>query len=227
MKIDQFLYLLLLFTFLSSCNISEKKATIFIKDGKVGMIGYGSLISLNSMENTLGRKYKDSIYLVHLEGFKRQWNYVSSNKDTLLPKEYLNYDGYYIRNQDTIPFEKTVFLNIMNEKGSSLNCVLYFISEEELKEFDQREIGYERIDVTNMIKEFNVQGGKTYAYKALPNYTFNENYDKDISIIEKSYLDLVTEACDSIGSYYRKEYEETTVAPNPELVAPVIWKKIN
>lgn len=69
-------------------------------------------------------------------------------------------DGYYIRNQDSISFEKTVFLNVMNENKSSLNCVLYLISAQELKKFDRRVIGYERIDITNTIKEFNIQGGK-------------------------------------------------------------------
>lgn len=226
MKIKEFLYLGLIFQLLLSCNTSEKR-TIVAKPGEVGMIGYGSLISLQSMERTLGRKYSDSIYLVHLEGFQREWNYVSYNNDSLLPKEYLEYEGYYKHKTDTIPFKKTIFLNIMNEKESSINCVLYFISSQELKDFDKREIGYERIDVTNRIKEFNIQGGKVYAYKALPNYTFDENSDKQISIISKSYIDLVTEACDSIGRYYRKEYEETTIPPNPDLIAPVIWKKIN
>ncbi len=151
----------------------------------VGMVGYGSLISVQSTERTLGRKYIDSIYLVHLEGFQREWNYVGSNNDSLLPKESLKYDGFYIK--DTIPFDKRIFLNIMAKKKSTMSCVLSFITPEELEGFDRREIGYERIDITNIIKEYNFKGGKVYVYKALPNYI----YDLDL-LAEKIIWKKVT-----------------------------------
>ncbi|MFA5818270.1 MAG: hypothetical protein WC854_03220, partial [Bacteroidales bacterium] len=50
---------LILFLFAISCLNEKKKDTIEIKEGFVGMIGYGSLMSLKSMEQTLGHKYKN------------------------------------------------------------------------------------------------------------------------------------------------------------------------
>jgi len=75
---------------LLTCNNIEKKPTIKIDKGLVGMIGFGSLMSLQSMESTLQRKYDDSIYLVHLQGFQREWNWHLSFKDPRLPEKYLN-----------------------------------------------------------------------------------------------------------------------------------------
>jgi hypothetical protein len=227
MKTIQLFILILLASLLSSCLENHKKPIINIENGKVGMIGYGSLISKQSMESTLLRKYQDSVYLVHLEGFQREWNFVWSNYDTSYSEDDLKYDGFYIREKDTIPFEKIIFLNIMAQKESSMNCVLYFIAPEELIGFDKRELGYERIDVTNLIKEYNFQGGKVYAYKATPNYIYDSDSDYKNSIIEKSYINLVTEACDSIGSYYRQEYEASTKPFDPDLLADkIIWKKV-
>lgn len=142
MKTSSILVSFILITSLLSCGTTKEKETIHIEEGKVGMIGYGSLISFNSMKYTLGRDYVDSTYLVHLEGFHRDWNYVCSYKDSLLPEDIFDYNSFYIRNQDTIRFENAVFLNIVADVESSINCVLYIISEEELEGFDQRELGY-------------------------------------------------------------------------------------
>lgn len=107
-----------------------------------------------------------------------------------------------------------------------MNCVLYFITPDELAGFDEREIGYERIDITNKIEEFDFKEGKVYAYKAKSEYIYGPQLDRENSLIRQSYVDLVKNACDSIGIDFRKEFEESTIQYDPELVAPVIWKKV-
>lgn len=204
----------------------NKKSTIKIKDNKVGMIGYGMLSSLEAIEEVLGRKYNDSIYWVHLEGFQRAWNFVGANNDPNLPAEYLSYDSFYIKENDTIPYQKSIFLNIMENKEVLLNCALYFVTLEELAMFDGMEIGYKRVDVTDRILEYQFGNGIVYAYKALPEYEYNAtNNNKEISIIDQRYLDLVLASYDTQGSESRKEFDLSTIPHDPNLVAPVIhWK---
>lgn len=222
-----FAYLIfsLLFTF-SACQESNKKATLAIPEGKVGMIGYGSLTSLQSIEEVLGRKYQDSIYLVHLDGYERSWNFVGANNDPKLPPELLTYDSFYIKNNDTIPFQKTMFLNIIENKAVQLNCVLYYVTLQELAMFDEMELGYTRIDVTNKIPEYTIEKGVVYAYKALPEYEYNPETDKDISILEKSYVDLVLDAYKARGASYKNEFDNTTIPADSNLIAPVIRIKV-
>ncbi|HCM75591.1 MAG TPA: hypothetical protein DIS90_04375 [Cytophagales bacterium] len=225
-EINHLLALSFLLICFVSCQSTPEKPEIEIESGKVGMIGYGSLISFNETEATLGRKYEDSVYLVHLEGYQREWSYVGSNKDSLQPKEFFDYDGFYIKNTDTLSFEKIIFLNIAAKEGGSVNAVLYFISENELAQFDERELGYERIDVSNNLREYSIKNGKVYAYKALPDNTYVAERDQNVSKIDKSYVDLVINACDSIGADFRKEYDASTLPFHPDLMAEVFFIKM-
>jgi hypothetical protein len=90
-----------------------------------------------------------------------------------------------------------------------MNCVLFFITPEELAEFDIRERGYDRIDVTDKIDEYTFKGSKVYVYKADEKHTYNYEL-KDNTVLPKSYYDLVTKACDSIGEEFRQEFESST-----------------
>ena len=210
----------------TSCSSSTNKQTIHIPEGVVGMVGYGSLMSRQSMESTLARAYEDSIYLIHLKGYQREWNWHLSLKDTRLPESYSNRDWFYIRDNDTISFNNVIALNIMLSENNRMNCVLYFITPDELAGFDEREIGYERIDVTDMIEEYNFTGGRVYSFKALSEYAYQPEIQREGSILDIVYVEKVTNACDSIGVDFRKEFEESTIHYDPELVAPIIWKKV-
>lgn len=46
----------------------------------------------------------------------------------------------------------TTFVGAIPEKSSSVNGVIYTVSEQELKADDEREQGYKRVDVTNSIE---------------------------------------------------------------------------
>ena len=222
----KWIYRFIIVCVLLSCSTQKKKTTIQIPPGLVGLVGYGSLMSRQSMESTLQRAYNDSAYLINLQGFQREWNLHLSLKDTRLPESYSNRDWFYISANDTISFNNVIALNIMLSENSRMNCVLYFITQNELAGFDEREFAYDRIDVTNKIKEFDFKGGKVYAYKAKPEQIYRPQIDSDNSKINQSYVDLVINACDSIGGEFRNEYEKSTKPYNPTLAASVIWKNV-
>ncbi|WP_445734552.1 hypothetical protein [Mariniflexile sp.] len=226
MKIKNLIFYFTFLILFISCKKPSNKQTIVIEKGKVGMIGFGSLMSLNRAEEVFKHTYTDSIYLVHLDGFQRSWDFVASNDDKGYTEEELKNDGYYIKGNDTLLFSKGIYLNITAKKGTAMNAVLYMVTAQEIAAMDLYEFGYERIDVTEKITEYNFEGGKVYAYKATPEYVYDSKKTKGVTIIPQDYLDLVTKACDSIGLDFRQEYDATTSTSNLELAAPVIWKKV-
>lgn len=192
---------LIVFLFLS-CNKKASKKIINIDDDKIGMIGYGSLMSKHSMERTLNRPYHDSVFIVHLQNYQRTWNHFRS-------MDGLPNDLFYINKKDTIPFKNELALNIEESENVRMNCVLFFISPEELTEFDKREFGYKRIDVTDRMEEYEIRGTKVYAYQADDNHTYKYQKD-DNTFLPDFYVNTVTNACDSIGKGFREEFEFST-----------------
>ena len=226
MKITKFTFCFILILLITSCGKPSKKKSLIIEKGKVGLVGYGSLMSLNRTEEVLKHAYTDSIYRVHLEGFQRSWDFVASNDDPGYTREELNNDGYYIQGNDTLLFNNCIYLNITEQKGSAMNAVLYRVTEDEIKTIDGYEFGYDRIDVTEKITEYNFEEAKVFAYKAKPEYMYDAKKTKGVTVIPQDYLELVTKACDSIDIDFRQEYDATTRPLNLELAAPVIWKKV-
>ncbi|MCW5518775.1 gamma-glutamylcyclotransferase [Aureitalea sp. L0-47] len=202
MKLSRLSILVILLFLFFSCGENKSKTLITIDDSKIGMIGYGSLMSKSSMERTLNRPYQDSVYIVHLEDYQRDWNHFRS-------MDGLPNDLFYIEKNDTIPFKNQLALNITESENTKMNCVLFFISPEELNEFDKREFGYKRIDVTDKIEEYEFSGAKVYAYQAEDDHTYKFQKD-DNTFLPDFYVNLVINACDSIGSEFREEFETST-----------------
>lgn len=189
-----------------SCQ-NNGKTTITIDDEFVGLIGYGSLISLQSMEETLGHKYEYTSYLVHVEGFRREW----SDYSKIVGEE----DGqiyFYLEGKDTIPVEGIISLNLTPKKGYSINGILYLVKREELVKFDERESGYFRVDITDKISDYRITGSKVYTYES--STVIGHKESRASYVITSEYNDLVNFACDSIGPEFRKEFDLTTIRPD-------------
>ena len=216
----------LILLFISTTCLTDKKKTIEIKEGLVGMIGYGSLMSLKSLEQTLGHKYTDSIYQVHLNDYLREWSYFRPINDPQSnSKNRVKYYGFILQNTDSIPFDGIINLNITPKEKSKINCILYLITADDLIQFDKREFGYQRIDVSDKIDEYSFKGGKVYVYEHIPNPQFK--FDKTKYILINAYVDLITKACDSIGMNFRKEFDNSTIPFNGQIVSyqNIIWKQ--
>lgn len=204
---------------LSPFCLSQQKDTIKIEEGFSGMIGYGSLISLKSMESTLGHQYKDSAYLIHLNGFIRAWtSYRPLNDPKESNSKYPKFNGFILENNDSIPFDGIVQLNVESQENSKINCILYIISDEDLIKFDKREIGYERIDVTDRIEEYNIFGGKVYAYQQAPDYYDKTTLNLAKFLLIEDYVNMIISACDEFGENFRLEFEDSTLQPSTQVV---------
>jgi hypothetical protein len=205
--------LCIMIVFLSSifAFAAKRKSTLEIPEGFAGVIAYGSLISLPSMEETLGHKYKGPIYDVHLRGYERVWTCVRPfNDPQAIAAGAKKIDAYFLRDTERIPIVGAAELNIYPKKKSWINGILYLITNDELLSLDKRERGYRRVDVTERIEEFRFRGGKVYVYEGPPGSPAASSADKGTIILIKEFFDLVTGACDSRGKDFRDEFDKST-----------------
>lgn len=217
MKTPLAISIIVLTALLFGCSENQTKRTITIEDGKIGMIEYGSLMSKNSMEKRLKRSYEDSVYRVHLQGYKRDWNWHTSMNSP-------SGAWFYLRGTDTVPVNYIRALNITASENDKINALLFLITPEELAEIDKREFGYTKVDVTDKIAGLEIEGGRVYAYQAKQEYTYDGKKETN-SVLSQCYIDRVAIACDSIGKEFRDEFEASTKSYNKETVAShLIWK---
>ena len=113
------------------------------------VFGYGSLMNPRSLQRTLPGKIIEGKAV--LMGYRRKFN---------------------------VPVERHLYLNIIQEQGSSVKGVLVCVLDVELEELKRREIGYQCVDVTESIKERI--NGLIFAFiapdKSYPEMTILQSY---------------------------------------------------
>ena len=207
--------LLILAQFLSSMLmfgcVAIRKNTLDMPEGFVGIIAYGSLISLPSMEQTLGHKYDGPIHEAHLKGYERMWTCVRPFNDPQAIAAGAEKIGvYFLRGAERVPIIGAAELNIYPKEKGRINGILYLITDEELLSLDKRERGYRRVDVTDRIEELRFRGGRVYVYEGLPGSAMAASSDKGTFVLIKEFLDLVTGACELRGKAFRDEFDKST-----------------
>ncbi len=206
-----FLCVLILSLSSSSGCAGKGKRTLEMPEGTAGIVAYGSLISLQSLEQTLGRPYNVPIHEVHLRGYERVWTCVRPfNDPQAIAAGAPKIDVYFLRNAERVPIIGAAELNIYPKKRGRINGILYLITDEDLLRLDKREWGYRKVDVTDRIEEFRFRGGKVYVYEGLPGSPVAASADKGTYILIKEFRDLVTGACDLRGKEFREEFDRST-----------------
>ena len=196
---------------------APKKEKLFIPDGKVALIGYGSLMSKASMERTLGHVYNDKFLPVHITGFERIWNFALPNNGAHGPN--LASLFYYVMAGDTIFPRSIVSLNIQENHSKSMNACVFIVDTLALKMFDTREFGYTRIKLNNRIKEFEMVNGDIYAYQALPDFTIKTTDNPKDNVISKGYVKVVEEdGLLALGQQFRDDYYGSTIPYSPKIL---------
>lgn len=210
-------YLLTLFltsVILAFGQTSSNKEKLFIPNGKVALIGYGSLMSVASMERTLGHTYTDKFIPIHINGYERVWNFAVPNNGTRGPNLF-----YYVMAGDTIFPKNVMALNIQENRSKSMNACLFIIDTLELKMFDAREFGYTRIKLNDKIKEFEMVNGDVYAYQALPAFTIKVTDNPKDNVISRAYIKTVEEdGLLALGEQFREEYYASTLPYSPKIL---------
>jgi hypothetical protein len=173
--------------------------TIHLQDGQAGMFGYGSLLSVGSMESTLGYKFNSTPIICHLTGWRRTWDVVMPNRGFFEPTA----EGEFVP-------ENIIYLNASRSSGTLLNGLLYILDAAELQLFDTREWIYDRVDVTADSSDLKVEGGSIYLYVAKAQYLLDASKPRDWAALRSSYLALVEKGLNDLGEAFLAEYEQST-----------------
>ena len=148
------------------------------------IFGYGSLISSQSRKETgiTGKTFPCTY-----KGLRRSWS--------------MGIDQF-----------KAIALNISEEKDSACNGVLVEIALSELPKFDQREIGYKRIQLdpkSLMVEDVPLiellKTRPVYAYVMNEQRTIPDDYK-----IQQSYVDVIITGCLEYGEDFTQNFVKTT-----------------
>jgi cation transport regulator ChaC len=175
-----------------------------LQKGESGVFGYGSLLLKSSMETTLQHTYEGSPVYCFVHGWQRVWNSMMPNRS------FFSVEGgckIYPKN--------IVYLNVEPAASTSLNGVIYAISQAELDCFDDREWIYDRVDITGELKDVEVSGGRVFMYVGIEPYILSQPSAPADAAIRRSYLEIVDTGLKMLGTDAQRSYEASTL-PLPE-----------
>ncbi len=144
---------------------------------ETAVIGYGSLLSIESLSRTLKEPYTGPFLFCHLEGWRRSW-------DVSMPNEAY----YFEESNERVYPEQIIYLNLRPAPQELLNCVLFVVRNDQLEAMHDREWIYDATVVNDQLRNVQLQGGEAIVYVAR-----EENLARAISgprtgAIRRSYL---------------------------------------
>jgi hypothetical protein len=178
---------------------------------KVYIFGYLSLLNGTSFNNTAGNKdSKKSEALpsvcAKLSGWRRDWSAVQHGKT--------NFFKIYADPSRLEIFEDFCWANIYQKKGGFVNGLLKEVEFNSLSNLDVREVGYERINVTNEISLYDDglnEDDVVYTYIHKPEVENNK-----LAFIDLNYINMGTIGAKCIDESYQpgffKDFIESTDA---------------
>lgn len=165
------------------------------------VFGYGSLVSPVSFGVTLGRALTVGVdfHYVELAGYGRRWNYGVGHATGML-------DGVEYR---------IVALGVVASPDEVINGVVGWVTDAEVERLDRREIGYDRVDVTDLVSGVELDGRvETYVPRPESIARYEQYRETGTGAIEQRYWDLVSGAFAAFGLAERNRYLATTPAPD-------------
>lgn len=186
----------------------ESPSVIELHPGEHAVFGYGSLLSLASLERTLCRRYSGPFVVCDLIGWRRAWN-ISMPNSTYC---YSNDSG------SRVTPEKIIYLNIHQEQGRRVNGIVFIISDDDLKGFDDREWIYERVPINDYLRGVAIVKGTAWTYVGRPEHRILHPQSPRHAAIRQSYLDIVHTGITELGSDFLVGYDASTDAVPAMLV---------
>jgi hypothetical protein len=167
--------------------------------GETAVVGYGSLLSRESIGKTLNREYDGPFLFCHVAGWRRTW-------DVWMP----NGAFYYIDSDERVYPEKIVYLNVQPSPGVKMNCVLFVLRDAELRLMHQREWIYAPTDVNPDLRGVHLDSGTALMYVARKEYLLQGGGTPREAAIRRSYLSIVEQGLRRTTAAFRADYEATT-----------------
>ena len=170
---------------------------------RAGVFGYGSLVSVASASQTIGRPVEIAA-VARLEGWTRAWTL--GRNQARSEKTFARPDGSRPR--------FCLGLNVEpSERPTAPNGALIELSEAELERLDLREIRYHRVEVTEALELDGEHGfDAIYTYTARPEHHHPE--PPEDAVVVASYPATIEAAFAELGPEQLELYRRTT-APIP------------
>jgi hypothetical protein len=176
-----------------------KRSVIDLEPGDHAIFGYGSLLSLSSLERTLGRTYNGPFIVCSVSGWRRTW-------DVSMPND----SRYAIRQNERVFPERILYLNVRRQASSVVNGVVFVISQKDLLAYDQREWIYNRVSVTGLLSSAEVHGGEVWLYEGKAEYILSPPDDWRKAAVRSTYLEIVNQGLGNLGPEFTQEFWANT-----------------
>lgn len=179
----------------------------------LALFAYGSLVSAESFEQTLGRRPAE-LYPRRLGGWRRRWSVLRDN---------LAAEKTFARHPDGELPRWIVGLNIERDASAqpdlAPNGALIEVSEAELERLDLREMRYQRVAVTEGLEDA-AEFEAVFAYTARPQH-FAPRPPTD-AVRMAPYLRALEAAFGGLGEGQWELFLQTTEAHPGETIEPVL-----
>lgn len=106
--------------------------------------------------------------------------------------------------------ERLLYLNIVPAPNKRVNGVLFVVTDDDLRAFDEREWIYERVAVNELLRGVTVMRGTAWAFVGRSEYLLDPPSDPREAAVRRTYLDIVDAAKDGLGSAFSAKYESST-----------------
>jgi cation transport regulator ChaC len=173
------------------------------------LFGYGSLVNRNSFEESLNgaRIAPDrGPFAARLDGWAATWN-VGSASDRRPNHRWMDEEGQVFHGL-------LAFWGI--EADAKLSCygAIYRIDPDWLPNLDRREVGYDRLDVTDVVETDRPIAGPVHTYVPRPETVEQLRLaDPQQVVVLRSYIDIVRKGFRTLGQEALDELNKRPAPP--------------
>lgn len=183
----------------------HSEAELKLAPNEVAIFGYGSLLNLESLSRTLNHEYEGPVAIARLSNWSRAWTAL-----------YPNNNRYRANGPDSMRPKDILYLNIEPRDGGVINGAVIVVTREEINLLDQRELTYDRKDVTDSLQDLHVSGGRVYTYVAKPEFTARPGMRYPQVGIRETYFGMVNSVLPHYGNQFAEEFNNSTIEAPPE-----------
>jgi hypothetical protein len=173
--------------------------TIRLGPGEQAVFGYGSLLSIASLERTLGRTYTGPFVVCVVDGWRRRWNVAMPND------VFVYHDGAH-----WVTPERIFYLNAEPGAGGPVNGVLFVVNSDDLQRFDAREWIYDRVDIAPLLRGVQLEGGAAWIYRGKTEHLWPHPASPQGGAVRRNYLDIVHNGHRALGQAFVRGYDAST-----------------
>lgn len=170
-----------------------------LQTNEIALLGYGSLLSRESMSKTLKSIYDGPVISCRVDGWQRAWNVCMPNSSF-----------FYLEGNKRIYPENIVYLNATPSNTNFMNAMLFVINKCALEKINQREWIYSLQPVIPFIESSPLLQIEAMMYVGRNEYITTKCTHPYHTAIRSSYVQLVEQALSLTDTIFQNQFYQTT-----------------